>query len=78
MNSTRRALAHAKERTIETILENVGYRRARLLEVELMKRLKKDEIELANRQQNIRKDKLAQYTKEQFEWARKTAAELWP
>src|SRR5258708_35708663 len=77
-NIEMRRLAHAAEGVIKRYAQNVGYRQARLLEVNLIKLLEQNGFILKNIQKNIDAAKLkSKYTKEQIDWAQEMAGKLW-
>ncbi len=71
-----RSLVQKAVRTIQQYLNNAGYRQARLLEVELIQQLSAKGIVLANKQKQIGRTKMSQYTAEQMQFAKQKAAEI--
>jgi hypothetical protein len=75
-NFAARERKHSSVRTIESVVNNGGYRQSRLLEVELIRRLTDAGKVLANTQRQIRKSKLKQYTEAQWQWAKTMADKI--
>ena len=74
--ATREAAHKLEKRTIESVVDNAGYRQARALEHTLLHELEKKGYKLANTQQGIGPKSMHKYTEAQWEWAKEQAKRI--